>query len=74
MFNYPTVKAWHILTGSHGFYVKDQVAQAQLDNAPVDATFKTQGGVWVELHNVENKKFAEEVWKLANKLLRKEIG
>tara|TARA_R100000656_G_scaffold46716_1_gene38022 strand:- start:324 stop:560 length:237 start_codon:yes stop_codon:yes gene_type:complete len=62
MYNYPTVQAWHTLTGSHSYYVKNMVAQAQLDKAPIDATYKNNDGKWVKLRDVENQEFANLVW------------
>jgi len=61
-YNYPTVQAWHRLTGSHNYYIKDQVEMAKKDNAPLDATFKRNGS-WVKLTEVENKTFAGQVWE-----------
>tara|TARA_R100000656_G_scaffold41714_2_gene34763 strand:+ start:447 stop:710 length:264 start_codon:yes stop_codon:yes gene_type:complete len=62
LYNYPTIQAWHILTGSLAYYVDNMVRKAQAENAPLDATYKNNDGKWVRLRDVENQEFANQCW------------
>ena len=41
---YPYIRAWGQLHGSLEHYIKTQIAQAQKDDAPDDATYKKGDG------------------------------
>jgi hypothetical protein len=36
------------------YYIKDQVAEALLDNAPNNAIYKKQDGTWATIDEVQN--------------------
>ena len=68
VYEYPTVKAWHIHTGSYDYYVKDQIALAQKENAPRNATFKSDGK-WHTLKECKDPILANRVRQYARLLI-----
>lgn len=51
--SYPAIIAWSKMLGSFDCYIEAQVRQAQEDNAPADAIFRTDGHWWT-VRDIEN--------------------
>ena len=44
--DYPFVRAWGRLMGSHQYYIDDQVELARQEQAPANATHRRDDGTW----------------------------
>jgi|SRR5215471_2548257 len=51
--NYPYIRAWSRLMGSHAFYVSAQVERAQREGAPQDAIYRATDG-WRTIRDVKD--------------------
>lgn len=58
---YPYIRAWHYLSGSFAYYIKDQVSMAIKDKAPANAIYKSGNGKWRTIDEVENQQAKEAV-------------
>jgi hypothetical protein len=44
--DYPFIRKWGQLLGSHDYYIEDQIEEARLDGAPAKAIYRDRNGVW----------------------------
>lgn len=51
---YPWVRKWGALLGSHPYYIERQVHQAREEGAPQDATHRNHDGGWYTIADVKN--------------------
>ena len=51
--NYPYIRAWARLMGSHAFYVSAQVERANREGAPADAIYRATDG-WRTIRDVKD--------------------
>ena len=58
--NYLAIPLWH--TSSYGYYIKDLVARAKADNAPIDAIYE-RDGKWATLSEVSNIDMLQSIKK-----------
>lgn len=50
---YPYIRVWGRYLHSSGYYVEAQIQEAQADNAPADAVYKSsRTGQWVTVDNL----------------------
>jgi hypothetical protein len=52
------VVAWGKYVDSMDYYIKDQLALAEIDNAPENALFKRASGEWATLDSIEDPNLA----------------
>lgn len=51
---YKYIWAWGRYTGSKDYYIKDQVALAESENAPENSIYKDKKGVWQTVDTLKN--------------------
>lgn len=51
---YPYIYAWGRMMGSRQYYVFDQIMDAIVENAPLDAVYKKDDGTWATFREVTN--------------------
>lgn len=67
--DYPLVRVWCKQMGSLPYYVAEQVARALADNAPPDAIYKGDTGVWRTVDGIVDVRRQSYIYELSCGLL-----
>lgn len=51
---YPYVMAWGLYMGSNKPYILEQIKLAELERAPIDATYRDAHGIWHTFTQLDN--------------------
>jgi hypothetical protein len=54
VYKYQYLYAWDRMMGSFAYWIEDQQALAEKENAPTDAVYRTDGGVWVTCRDIKS--------------------
>jgi hypothetical protein len=68
--DYKCIAIWGRITGSYGYYIKEQQALAAKDNAPLTAIYKRENGEWATAEQVKNEQSRYHLMNELAKLVR----